>query len=120
MCIVHLWVELSSSLSLVETLNAAVQDNQENIKDVKSIIETELQNGAENLPGAIDANNPLDKPLDPLPPIKATPEKLEEVVGSRPKTSNPSFRWSYYRISIIGCMIGEMTFLPNPINSSYF
>merc|ERR1719410_333320 len=37
-------------------------------------------------------DNPLDPVLDPLPPIKAVSQPLEEAVGSRPKTSNPNFR----------------------------
>ena len=38
-------------------------------------------------------DNPLDPVLDPLPPIKAVSQPLEEAVGSRPKTSNPNFRY---------------------------
>ena len=38
-------------------------------------------------------DNPLDPVLDPLPPIKAVSQPPEEAVGSRPKTSNPNFRY---------------------------
>ena len=50
----------------------------------------------EEIPGTVSSDNPLDKPLDPLPPIKEVTKPLEDVVGKRPKTSNPNFRYNYF------------------------
>ena len=47
----------------------------------------------EEIPGTVSSDNPLDKPLDPLPPIKEVTKPLEDAVGKRPKTSNPNFRY---------------------------
>jgi len=52
----------------------------------------ELIVNGEEIPGTVSNDNPLDNPLDPLPPIKEVTKPLEDAVGKRPKTSNPNFR----------------------------